>query len=141
MKWAFQSIATGKFLTVSKDQPYYPIYASASSVGEQETFEVELLTDKSSLCLIQAFNGLYLGYVPTGTIIGAWVNSDEAIQFVQLYTQSSQMSLVDAGLELTAGVVTVDTESTPANLIISLPLDTSDWPNQYSLFKVVSVSQ
>ena len=141
MKWAFQSIATNRFLTVADQEPDCPLYASAVSVGEKETFDVQLLSDNSSLCVIQAFNGNYLGYNPLGVIIDACGDRDEAIQFAQLYTQAGPMSLVDAQVETVAALVVVDTNSTPANLIITVPLETANWPNQFALFKVISVSQ
>lgn len=138
---AFQFINLGTYLSVNTRQPGNPLFASASSVGPNELFEVESLTAGSSLCVMKASNGLYLGYTPLVPCIGANATIDTAIQFVQIVTQSNQVSLIVTGLDATTGLVVADTNSTPPNLIVMLPLDTSGWPNEYAMLQVTGYDQ
>lgn len=138
---AFQFIYLGKYLSVDTRTPGNPLFASASEVGPDELFEAESLTDRSSVCVIKAANGLYLGSISFSLAIGANATKNTAIQFVQIFTQTNEMSLVLAPLEATTGLVIADTNSTPPNLIMSVPLDTAGWPNSYSMLKVVGFDQ
>lgn len=138
LKQAFQFIYSGKYMSLDVTSPDKLILSSASSIGPNETFETEFLTGGSSVCVIQAANGLYLGYLGGNYVICANAESIEAIQFVQIFTETNTASLIVTALQTTTTRLLL-TDAT--QLITTAPLDTANWPNEYSLLNVIALGQ